>query len=260
MPANLRLGKKPAVADARLPHLTAVASSLPNPPPAANWLADVENWQMLGNDSVGDCVAAAAMHVIFQQKSYLTPGGRATVPTAAEAIHNYSAIGGYDPSNPASDQGLAVLGSGGLIEYWARHGLLCGGVTHKLKSAIQIGMVPREWQQAISLFGSVLLGMQLPAGIADADSLPYVWSDNRGPAAGGHEVLAVGYQTVASETLYDIVTWGQLCRCTEAFLLAVVDEVVVVSTSDGINAAGVDAAGINQIALANAMKQLQQSA
>lgn len=251
-----KLGKKPAVADARVAWLALVAPSLPAPPAEANWYADVADWQMLGNDSVGDCVAAAAMHAIYQQKSYLTPGGKAAVPTDAEAITNYSAIGGYTPDNPASDQGLSVMGQGGLLSYWARHGLLCGGTTHKLHSAVQLDIAPREWKQAIATFGSALLGIHLPKAIAESIDLPFVWSDPSGPYVGGHEVLAVGYQTVGGETLYDTITWGQRVRCTEAFLLGVVDEAVAVFTTDGLNARGINPAGMDQAMLTKAMRLL----
>lgn len=254
------LGRRPRVADARIKRLSVAAPSLPDPPASSNWYADIPAWQMLGNDECGDCVVAMGMHFIYQQQSYLTPG-RAPMPTAAEAIASYSAIGGYTPSNPDSDQGLTVMGKGGLVEYWARDGLMCGGTNHKLTGVLQITRPnPREWQQAISMFSGLGVGIRLPESIADSDVLPFVWDDPSGPIAGGHEMFLVGYEKVSGHTFYDCITWGERVRLTEEFLVAVYDEGVCMLSTDGLDKDGKNAVGVTAVALADAMTLLKTEA
>jgi hypothetical protein len=258
MALPFRLGRKPAVKDTRVARLSLAGAGLADPPASSNWYADVPDWQMLANDEVGDCVVAFAMHYIYQQMRYLAQD-KATIPSTAEAIRNYTAIGGYDPAVSGSDQGLVVMGPGGLVEYWARTGLLCGGTMHKLTNVVQITHPnPKEWRQAISLFSGLGIGVRLPQWIMDYPELPFIWDDPSGPIAGYHEMFLVGYETVAGHTYYDCVTWGEQVRLTEEFLLAVFDEGVAVLSTDGLDSGGVNAAGLNQIALAGSMKLLQR--
>lgn len=257
MRLNLKLGKKPAITDTRIARLSQAASGLPDPPSESNWYADVEAWQMLGNDICGDCVVAFALHFIYQQERYLRQG-RAAVPTAVEAIQNYAAIGGYSPAIAGSDQGLTVMGAGGLVEYWARKGLVSGGTVHKLTNVVQITHPnPREWKQAIATFSGMGVGIRMPERIMDAPELPFLWDDPSGPMAGYHEMFLVGYESVAGNTYYDCVTWGALVRLTEEFLLHTFDEGVVPLSTDGLNANGVNAAGVDRLALTRAMVTLQ---
>lgn len=252
----LMLGKREARIDHRIPRFSAV-TSLPDPPPNANWYADVPLWGMLGNDDVGDCVIAAAMHQIMQLDAYRNPGD-GLIPTTQEAVTAYSAVTGYVPGDANTDQGTYVLGQGGLIEYWSKTGLLCGGELNKPAAFCQITHKdPKQWQQAISTFGSLMIGMQLPQAIVAADDTPFVWDEYSGPVAGGHEVLLVGYETVAGTVVYDLVSWGTMYRAAEEFLLNVVDETVCVYDRVSLDARGVDPAGIDDQTLLAYMTRLQ---
>lgn len=63
-------------------------------------------WGMLGNDKVGDCEVAGAIHGQMLDNAE----GERAVPEFDEdgAIGIYSAIGGYDPKKPSTDQGLST--------------------------------------------------------------------------------------------------------------------------------------------------------
>jgi hypothetical protein len=259
MPVDVCLGKKPAVKDMRVPRLSKLAAGLPPPPPSSNWYADVEAWQMLSNDQVGDCVDAAAMHIILQQMTYTMAPSKPLLPTDAEAIAVYSANTGYDPTNPSSDQGSYVLGPNGLMQYWLTHGITCGGILNKPTAFLQITRPNAvvEWQQAISLFGSLMIGMRLPDSIVSGDTVPYVWADPTGPIAGGHEILLVGYRPTSLGTVYDLVSWGQLYRATEDFLLNTVDEAVCVIDPAFFGVTGLDPAGLDMAALTADMELLR---
>jgi hypothetical protein len=101
------------------------------------------------------------------------------------------------------------------------------------------------------------LGIRLPMAIAEAEVLPFVWEQASGPVAGGHEILLVGYQEVAGEMLYDLVSWGALYRATGDFLQAVTDEAVCVYDRAGLNARGVNASGLDENALLAYMSRLR---
>jgi hypothetical protein len=103
----------------------------------------------------------------------------------------------------------------------------------------------------------VLLGLALPQNVVSGVAVPFVWSDPSGPVAGGHEVVAMAYETVGSETLYDIISWGVTFRCTERFLLGCLDEAVVPYTHSSITAQNVNAAGVNEATLLSEMVSLR---
>ena len=257
MPVDVRLGKKPAVKDMRVPRFGTHAAGLSPPPPAANWYADVPDWGMLANDSVSCCFEAAVLHMILQMTSYVSPG-HAPQPTDAEAIAFYSGATGYVPGDPATDQGTYLMGHGGGMEYWATTGVTCGGVLNRPTAILQLlAKDPVHWQQAIATFGSLMIGIQLPESVVSADEVPFVWDNPLGPFAGGHAVLLVGYQPTALGTLWDLVSWGTLYRTTTPFLMATLDEAVCVYDKALINALGIDPAGVDEATLVAAMDALR---
>jgi hypothetical protein len=258
MPVDVCLGKKPAVKDMRVPRLSKHAAGLPPPPSSSNWYADVADWCMLANDQVGDCVDAAAMHMILQQMSYTMAPAKPLLPTDAEVIAVYSANTGYIPGNVSTDQGSFVLGPNGLMQYWLTHGIVCGGVLNKPTAFLQITQPnPVEWQQAIAIFGSLMIGMQLPASIVDGDTVPDVWADPTGPIAGGHEILLAGYAQTRLGTVYDLVSWGSLYKVTEDFLLNTMDEAVCVIDPAFFSVTGKNPAGLDMAALTADMDVLR---
>ena len=68
---------------------------------------------ILGNDTAGDCVIAAAMH--YAQVETANTGNPLT-PNAALTLATYSAITGYDPNDPNTDQGTDFESQ--LFPYW----------------------------------------------------------------------------------------------------------------------------------------------
>lgn len=248
-----RLGKREAIADTRIPRMSVVTGGrLPPPPPESNWWARItDGWPMLMNDDLGCCVPAAMLHCIQQMSTY---AGRPLMPTDAEVIKFYEATG-YNPLDASTDQGSYVLGNEGLLPYWHTHGVRCGGVLDKAGAFMRI-MRPDEieWQQGVALFGGMLVGMILPAIIAEDN--PYVWRDYSGPSDGGHEVWCNGYLHVGGELLFDIVSWGKRHRMTLDFMKACVDEVAVLIDPVEMNARGLNAADMNLSQLTNDMKLL----
>lgn len=234
------------------------AAALPPPPASSNWSAEVGSWGMLANNQVGNCVWAAILHMILQQASYAQAPAKPRPPTAAEAISVYSAATGYVPGRPATDLGTYMMGKGGAAEFWTNTGVKCGGVLNKPQAILQVSTKDTtEWRQAIHIFGSMLVGIALPQSIENAEEPPFVWSDPSGPSAGGHEIIVTGYLTVANGVLYEIVSWGQVFRVTEAFLLATIDEALCVYDRVSLDARGVSPAGLSEAVLLADMDSLR---
>lgn len=77
---------------------------------------------MLGNDQVGDCVIAAMLHYVMAARASV---GNPVTFTTQQALDLYSAITGYDPADPSTDQGTAWTDA---LAYWQMTG--CYG--HKI--------------------------------------------------------------------------------------------------------------------------------
>ena len=261
MTVQVKLGRKPAVIDARVPFLHEVVdlSVLPAAPAEVNWYAGVEEttngWQMLGNDTVGDCVQAAAMHLLQSMSNY---AGRPLVPTKAETLQAYSESTGYVPGDPSTDQGTVVLGPGGFMEYWLKTGLPIAGGRNKIAGFVQIK--PEHLDIAVHLFGGALRGINLPANVVAGNTVPYGWGDPKGPVAGGHEVVELGYFLIGADRASPIISWGERYQGTQAFMTAVTEEICCVVDPAAMNARGVNADGINLAAISNAMDALRATA
>jgi hypothetical protein len=255
---TFKLGKRPPAHDVRVPRFSAMASRLPPPPPESNWYAEIGSWLVLGNDVAGCCVDSAAFHFVMQMSAYANPG-HGLKPTAAEALAAYSATTGYDPHNPATDLGTYVLGPGGFMAYWLQHGITVGGVLNKCQGYLSLDIKnPIELRHGINICGGVMLGLELPESVIAKNIVPFVWRHG-GPIAGGHEVLAVGYLSVAGQCYYDIISWGEHYRIPEPDLLAMLDEAVCVVDDVSINARGVNAAGLDRITLASRMAAIRNA-
>jgi hypothetical protein len=252
----MKLGKRAAVDDPRIPRMSvATQGKLPFPPANVNWYAAVGEWGMLGNDTVGDCVEAAGLHAMLQMSTY---AGDRSIPTTADALKWYEATG-WRPDDPSTDQGSYVLGPEGMLPWWHLNDVPCGGRTTRLDAFMQIKQKNvTEWRQGIWIFGGLLLGIQLPEAIVSGIQIPYVWSEFGGPIAGGHEIWVPGYQQNGSSRLYDLISWGQRFRATEEFLLNCVDECVVIVDNREMNKRGVNAAGLSYTQLTNDLKLINR--
>ena len=211
---------------------------------------------MLGNDVAGDCVEAAILHCIMQQDAYLTPGA-GLVATDDEALGFYSALTGYDPNNPNSDNGSMVMGPQGAMQYWCSHGVTAGGKLNKASVYLATDAHnPVQIQQAVDIFGSALVGIDFPIQLLSQPIVPFIWDDVSGPRE-GHEVLVVGYDTIGTLVMYDLVSWGQMFRIPEPALLQIIEEAVAVYDRASLDARGVNAAGVPEATLLADMAALR---
>jgi hypothetical protein len=171
---------------------------------------------MYDNDTLGDCVIAGMAHVV----GVLTgnAGSKPFLYSNSQIIGLYSAIGGYVPGEPSTDQGCDEQTA---LNYWENNGALpphnkSSADPHKIAGWMTVDSTKvEEWQTALWLFENLYFGIELPdAWINPMPSASgFVW-DAAGPPDpnNGHCVAGVGYTSAGVV----IDTWGMTGLMTNA--------------------------------------------
>ena len=224
---DVKLGKKPARHDPRTLAYGNYRTAAAAPPPQAHWGHGLP-YTVLGNAQYGDCVEAGYAH---QVQIWGDRAGKPFVPTDAEAIGAYSAITGFNPSQPSTDQGTDMLTA---VGYWKSTGL--GG--QKITAYATLNTRARaEISEAVAWYGGAYIGIQLP--LSAQDQVGSEWTVTTGPNAvagswGGHCVPVSGYD---KDQLW-CVTWGALQAMTWEFLTTYCDEAYVLLATEWIAGTG----------------------
>jgi len=201
---TLKLGRKrPKVRYPRLSLRNYLMLALPSPPDAVDYSASAEQAlsQMYDNDTLGDCVIAAMAHLagVFAGNA-----GATLLFTDPEIVALYSAIGGYVPGDPSTDDGCDVQTA---LTYWQNNGLL-SDASHKIAGWLAVDPSNvEEIKTAIWLFENLVFGVELPdAWTSDMPSASgFEWDVAGDPdPAQGHCFAGVGYSLDA----VTIDTWG----------------------------------------------------
>lgn len=208
--ATLKMGRiRPSFDKPRLQMSNYMGGVLPAPPATSDYSKAAANTltNIYGNDQLGDCVIAAGAHVRGVTSAN---AGKQVTFTQDQIIGMYSAIGGYVPGNPNTDQGADPQVA---IDYWTKTGFPDGV---KLAGVLQINPLdPVELKTAVWLFENLFLGFELP----DKWITPFpagsgfTWDVAGAPdPQNGHEIMAYGHD--AKGLLVD--TWGMLGWLTYA--------------------------------------------
>lgn len=129
-------------------------------PRSLDWTAKIPSWPMFSNDTLGDCTAAAAAHMI---QCWTANTGDAFTPSNAQVIAAYSATGHYVANNPATDQGAVELD---VLNFWRQQGI----AGHKIDAYMAFS--PQNFEhtrQAINIFGGIYIGLALPLSAQNQD-------------------------------------------------------------------------------------------
>jgi len=233
---TFRLGKAPARPwrapgnKFRLGAYLAGPAALPTSPQVFGHQSLVAQWSMLANDRYGCCVWAGAAH----ETMLLAKEADTTVSfTDANVLSDYAAVTGFNPNDPATDQGTDVQDA---AAYRRKTGVIdAAGKRHTVAAylALDPGNIDHLLLAAY-LFGAVGIGLALPASALDQAKSGRIWDVVAGsPNEGGHYVPLVG--RLASGTLVS-VSWGRTQLMTASFFQTFCDEAVAyVSTEDLIN-------------------------
>lgn len=187
-------------------------ATLPTPPascdysgPALDILADV-----MGNDQLGDCTCAAIYHYL----GLLTANAGAPFhATLAQVVALYSAVSGYNPADPSTDQGADELT---VLNYVCSNNLADGskGLGWVLVDAGN----KTEVMTAIDLFEGCLLTLELPDTYVNPfpSGNGFTWDVGTPDPQNGHAIMVTGYDATGVK----IDTWGMLGTLTWAALAA----------------------------------------
>jgi len=221
---------------------------------------------MFANDSLADCTAAAAAHMI---QCWTANAGRAFTPTDAEVIAAYSATGRYIPGDAATDNGAAELD---VLNFWRRQGI----AGHKISAYVAFRAQNfAHTRAAIDLFGGIYIGLALPLSAQTQDvwdtpsflsriflrghravarlSARKLAADDTAPGSwGGHAVPVLAYD---ADTL-TCITWGAKKRMTWNFFARYCDESYAPLSPDWLTAQGTDPEGFDFAQLRADLAQL----
>ena len=206
--------RRPLSAAPRLKLKNYLLRSMPSPPSAYGYMrqARAEVQQMYLNDQLGDCVEAAIAHAIGV---FGAQNGARWIFSDAEITAMYSAMGGYVPGNPSTDQGTDI---GTALSVWQKTGVAGPGGNHVISGSLSVDAAdPVEYRTAIWLFENLILGLELPdAWISPFPSASgFVWDVAGAPdPSNGHCILATNYNPA---NVY-IATWGINGVMTDAAL------------------------------------------
>lgn len=209
-----RYGRRPNDPSRPRLHLSHLLTGVvPAHPAADDYLARLSNWQMLGNDTYGDCVAVTWANLRRLTTSALSTEVYPSWPEV-EAVYKTQ-----NPNFPSDDNGMDIQT---LLQYLVKTGGPDG------VKAVGFAAVdytnPDEVKAAIALFGAVWVGLDVldvnETEFSDGQPWDYV------PGAsdvGGHSVLVGGYGTSPAGSAPQLggdekfITWAQETSFTDAF-------------------------------------------
>ena len=254
---NLRLGRKPARRLLSMPALGDFLDKAVTWPavPAQGWefAVNPSTWGMLGNDQYGCCGEAGILHLIQGQSSNT---GNPLTATTAQALALYSAVTGFDPNDPSTDQGTVLTD---LLTYIQKNGVEMNNSTGKPVTVEVVGSASldissfAQLRYAAFTFGGTYLGINCPQQCVDDTSN---WNFSAGlPPAGGHCIPQEGEGAAGGK----IVSWGMVIPCSTGFLLSYLEEGYVVITKAWLNAQGKSPTGLDLNSLVAAMNAVRNN-
>lgn len=236
----------PAIRFADVLHTTVI----PPHPSSEDYLTRLSNWQMLGNDSAGDCVAVTWANMRRLVTAFLSVED---YPSQDEvwAIYrtqnpDFDSDGSADAGGPGSqaDGGMDIQT---LLEYLVNTGGPDG------VKAVAFAKVDHtntaEFEAALAIFGGVWVGVNVSSENQQefADGQPW---DAVGAVEGGHSVLSGGYTPDVK-----FITWGAETSFTPPFVQQRMEEAWVVIWPEHLGTVEFEA-GVDGSALAAAYQEL----
>jgi hypothetical protein len=222
--------------------------------PAQGWEFAVPAGELniLGNDTYGDCAEAGA-YGLAQIQSNNTDPSDPIVPTTAQALALYTAVTGFNPNDPATDQGTVLTD---LLTYWQKTGFEITTRSGKTSVSQIVGWASLDisnfslLRYAAYTFGGAYLGINCPQK-CETDTTN--WNFGPGlPIAGGHCIVQSGEGSRGGK----MRSWGMFIPASADFMGAYLDEGYVVVTPAWLNAQGTSPSGLNLDGLVAAMKAL----
>lgn len=211
-----RVGTRPAL---RLGNY--LTGAVPPHPASQDYLIRLLNWQMLGNDVHGDCVAVTWANVRRLVTAYLSTEN---YPTLNQVYTLYKT---QNPNFPSDDNGMDIQQ---CLGYLVNNGGPDGVKALGFASVDYTN--PDEVKAAIALFGSVWVGLSVTSANESEFSNNQPWNYVSGsPDVGGHSVIVGGYGASEGGAISGdekFITWAEETSFTDSFWSNQVEEAWVV--------------------------------
>lgn len=211
--------------------------------PARFGYTDVgRQWGMFGNDKYSNCVFVGAAH-----EHMLWAKSRRPLFRTEEILQDYSAVTGFDPTKPETDQGTDMQAAASYRRKTGVSDAFGTKYTVDAYVALRVGNA-EDLALATYLTGATGVGLMLPPyaldqfdGIDQPGNRPVPWSTMKDAPdpMGGHYVTCVGRN---SKGHFMVVTWGRLHAMTPAFFERYCDEAIAYINLDWL-ASGLTPAG-----------------
>jgi hypothetical protein len=148
--------KRPRVKQLRLSFKNYLKGQLPTPPATTSYWpkADSALRNIYLNDQLGDCVIAGGYHVVASETGN---AGNLFTASNQQIISDYSAIGGYNPNDPNTDNGCDEETA---LAYWTNNGFANGT---RLAGSLSVDPTNQaEIAAALWLFENLIFCIELP--------------------------------------------------------------------------------------------------
>lgn len=246
----LKLGKTPARPGAVKLKFKAYFHTEDIPVPDVIRPPKIYEWLMLANDRVGDCVMAGAAHETMLFSSEV--GNSVPVFDNASVLSDYSAITGYDPKDPNSDQGTNMADA---AKYRQKTGIVdSSGVRHTVDVYADIANADlKSLALATYLFGAVGVGVRVTQKDMDQFEAAEPWSSLGGDVLGGHYIPCVGRNSHGN---FLFVTWGRLHAATPEWVANRMDEGIAYISRERLTTKGLSPEGYSETQLIHDLQQV----
>lgn len=191
-----------------------LTGQVPEHPISADHFARVTDWGLWKNDTYGDCGPVSYGNLRKLVSSYLV--GVEQPVTEADVLALYTLVNPtFNPADPGGP-GDAGVDMQTMLELALQHGFA---------GAKPVGFAKvdttnlDEVRAAISIFGGLLLGVDLETAQQTQTDAGGPWDFSDSPVWGGHAVLAGLYtgDQGAGHGDVSVVTWAQVMPTTDAF-------------------------------------------
>jgi hypothetical protein len=207
LPVQVKFGRKPPKNAPALMLADILTGVIPEHPLSEDYLARLKNWQMLGNDRYGDCVAVTWANMRRLVTGVLTPVE--CYPTLDQVISLYKT---QNPNFPTQDDGMDIQT---CLEYLAHNGGPDGG---RLVAFAKVNISNlEEVKAALAIFGCLWIGIYVQQANMTHFNQGVPWDYVPGsPNEGGHSILGGGYLGAATNDVR-FITWAQETGFTDNF-------------------------------------------
>lgn len=197
------------------PSLTGV---IPAHPTNVDYLSRLANWNMLGNDQYGDCVAVTWANLRRLTTATLTTE---QYPDLTEVIALYAT---QNPNFPTDDNGMDIQT---CLEYLVSQGGPDG--VHALAFAKVDHTSLDEMTAATAIFGGIWVGVYVQQANMTEFDQGQPWDYVAGSqVVGGHSVLVGGYNSATPTNDLKFITWAKETSFTDRFVANELEEAWVV--------------------------------